>query len=231
MIAQTTFFGTITDDFLRSLFLDMFGDPARNPKDWPVLRMRDIVTLTQYGTAEKADADPCGVPVIRMNNITSDGCWNLKDIKYLKTDAKQYLLKVGDLLFNRTNSQELVGKTAVWTDPGTFAYAGYLIRIRFDPQMVSPFYVAAYLNSSFGKRLLLSVAQPSINMSNISASAFLRLPIPVPGLHVQIKFARAVTQCETLIARLLAASRQGAELAPSLSSLAFSGELIMNHAS
>ena len=215
----------LTDEFLRSLFLDMFGDPVRNPNGWPVTAMREVVSVTQYGTAEKSNTDPTGIPVLRMNNITYDGRWNLKDLKYMPEADSAGLVEQGDLLFNRTNSQELVGKTAVWTNREKFAFAGYLIRVRFKPGIVSPYYASAYLNSSYGKRLLLSAAQPSINMSNISASTFCRLPIPIPPINLQIEYQQIAARTERYLDRLSTASKCDLELSLCLSQRAFSGRL------
>jgi type I restriction enzyme S subunit len=100
-----------------------------------------MVTDVQYGTSVKANTDKRGVPVVRMNNVTYDGLLDLTDIKWCELgpveDAK-LRLREGDLLFNRTNSPELVGKTAVWDAPGHFVFAGYLIRLRFRSTVARP---------------------------------------------------------------------------------------------
>jgi type I restriction enzyme, S subunit len=147
----------LTEELLRATFLDMFGDPVTNPKGWEVVSMRDVVSETQYGTGEKANSDRIGIPVLRMNNITYAGEINLNDVKWCQISIEEeakYTLKKGDLLFNRTNSPELVGKTAVWRSDEKYAYAGYLVRIRFKEGIALPEYISAYLNSSYGKKYL-----------------------------------------------------------------------------
>ncbi len=72
----------LTEELLRSAFLEMFGDPAINPKGWQIVRMAEIVSQTQYGTAEKANSEGNGIPVLRMNNITYKGEFNLNDLKW-----------------------------------------------------------------------------------------------------------------------------------------------------
>ena len=88
-----------------------------------------------------------------MNNITYEGSWNLSDLKYVDIppkDLPKYLAKKGDILFNRTNSKELVGKTAIFREDTPMVYAGYLIRARTN-ELAHPDYIAGYLNSPHGK--------------------------------------------------------------------------------
>ena len=86
------------------------------PDGWEWVSVGSIASLVQYGTSQKASADMEGVPILRMGNIQG---WNLNisNLKYLPKDwdeLSKYELKAGDILFNRTNSVELVGKTAVF---------------------------------------------------------------------------------------------------------------------
>ncbi len=107
----------LTDELLRSTFLEMFGDPVINPKGWEVVPMKKVTRETQYGTSDKANTNSIGLPVLRMNNITYNGEINLNALKWCpipQTEVAKYTVQEGDLLFNRTNSPELVGKTTVW---------------------------------------------------------------------------------------------------------------------
>ncbi|WP_288818552.1 restriction endonuclease subunit S [uncultured Corynebacterium sp.] len=92
----------------------------------------DFVISTQYGTSKKAN-ETQGIPVLRMGNITYEGELDLKDLKYVELDElerKKFNLKNGDILFNRTNSPELVGKTTVYDSQSEMTFAGYLVRAR-----------------------------------------------------------------------------------------------------
>jgi type I restriction enzyme S subunit len=189
----------LTEELLRSTFLEMFGDPATNPRKWEIRVMDELVRETQYGTAEKSNSDCTGIPVLRMNNITYSGEIDLSDVKWCvikDADLEQLTVKRGDLLFNRTNSPELVGKTAVWDRDERYAYAGYLFRVRFDERMVLPDYVSAFLNSAYGKKMLFARAKPSNNMSNFSAGEFCRIEMPVPNIVVQRKFTEFVAEAK-----------------------------------
>ena len=92
------------DTLTQFIFLDMFGDPATNPKGWPVRTIRDLLESASYGTSEKAEATG-EISVLRMNNITRTGEMNFAELKYmdLKEDQRErYLVRTGDVLFNRT---------------------------------------------------------------------------------------------------------------------------------
>jgi type I restriction enzyme S subunit len=180
------------DDLLRAAMDDVLGRRGSTESHLPIICMRDAVVDVRYGTSIKANREGRGLPVLRMNNLTEFGHLDLTDLKYCEIrpeDIPKYTVRRGDLLFNRTNSHELVGKSAVWDREETYAFAGYLIRLRFDETRLVPEYVCGYLNAAVGKRLLLGRAKASINMSNISAADFMRLPIPAPPLPLQQKYA------------------------------------------
>lgn len=147
--------------------------------------LKDIVIYDQYGTSEKADSTKDdGIPILRMNNISYEGELDLKDLKYIKLselEKKKYILKEGDILFNRTNSQELVGKTTIFYNKEDFVFASYLIRIRVNESEAVPKYVSYYLNSNRMKKKLLGMAKPSVNMSNINAKELLSIQIRLPS--------------------------------------------------
>jgi type I restriction enzyme S subunit len=218
----------LTEDLLRSTFLDMFGDPVTNPKKWPISLMTDVVTETQYGTAEKSNEDGDGIRVLRMNNITYEGTIDISDMKWCKiedSERAKYTVQRGDLLFNRTNSPELVGKTAVWDRDESYAFAGYLVRVRFNEQSALADYVSAYLNSDYGKRMLFAKAKPSNNMSNFSAGEFCRITIPVPPISLQRQYAKIVENVTKLKRKRYSGLKEASSLFGSLVQRAFRGEL------
>ena len=143
---------------------------------------------TQYGTSSKASEETRGKPVLRMNNITYEGRFDTTDLKWVELsdgESEKLTLRRGDLLFNRTNSRALVGKTGVWQGPDGYTFAGYLVRVRLRQDRVLPRWVSAFMNSPRGKTALFHMAKPSINMANISASDLLRLRVPVPPIEHQ----------------------------------------------
>src|SRR5699024_449980 len=118
------------DALLQTVLLDMFGDPVRKPKGWKVSVIRDLLISASYGTSKKASSEKGAYPIIRMGNITYSGAWDFQDLKYIdidKKDLSKHLVHKGQILFNRTNSKELVGKTAVYHREEPMAFAGYLV--------------------------------------------------------------------------------------------------------
>ena len=183
----------LSDQFLRSVFLDMFGDPVTNPKGWEAGTIRDLVSEVKYGTSAKASSEG-RYEILRMNNITYSGQLDLSDMKYIDLDGHdeaKYLARKGDLLFNRTNSKELVGKTAVYSFDEPRAIAGYLIRVRPN-ELANAEYIAAYLNSGHGKKILQHMCKSIVGMANINAQELQDIEILKPPVAVQNKFARIV---------------------------------------
>jgi type I restriction enzyme S subunit len=216
----------LTEELLRSVFLDMFGDPVTNPKGWEVVTVRDLVTEVKYGTSDKASYEG-QYSVLRMNNITYLGGWNFTDLKRIDIPEKElskYLVRKGDILFNRTNSKELVGKTAVYRRDDPMAYAGYLIRIRPNKQNNSE-YIAAYLNSTHGKTILESMCKSIVGMANINAQELQEIAIMQPPLELQDQYAALVHSVGRVKEKLITSSEVTDTLFDSLLQRAFKGEL------
>lgn len=184
----------LTDELLRAVFIDMFGDPGFNPKGFATGSIRDLIASATYGTSEKASEHSGKYPILRMNNITYEGGWDFSSLKYVDLDeatAHKYLAQKGDLLFNRTNSKELVGKSAVYMRDEPMAIAGYLVRVRINAKGNSH-YVAGYLNSVHGKCTLAARAKSIVGMANINAQEMQDIPLLLPPKELQDKYARIV---------------------------------------
>ena len=181
------------DKLLEAVFLEVFGDPVTNPKGWPMGTIGDLLDSVKYGSSEKAVLQG-EIPMLRMNNLTYAGEMDLKDLKYINSDKaeEKYTVRLGDILFNRTNSKELVGKTAVYDGPIPMAYAGYLVRARTSPEN-APEYIAAFLNSSYGKATLRAMCKSIVGMANINAREFQAIAIPLPPSELQHKFRKGVS--------------------------------------
>ncbi|AKV04342.1 Type I restriction-modification system, specificity subunit S [Labilithrix luteola] len=176
--------------------------------------MDDLAALVQYGSSSKTSEDEAGIPVLRMGNIV-DGRLVFEGLKYLPHKHEEFpelLLKPGDVLFNRTNSPELVGKTAVFTaeHPSPCSFASYLIRLRF--REYEPNLFAAYLNSTHGRAWIRSCVTQQVGQANVSGGKLKELEIPVPPLNEQ---RRIVAKLETLRARSSRA-REALDAVPAL---------------
>jgi len=133
-----------------------------------------------------------------MNNITYQGEMDFTDLKYIDLadkDLDKYLVHQGEVLFNRTNSKELVGKTAVYREKEPMAYAGYLIRL-IPNEKANGEFISAFLNSPYGKKLLRNMAKNIVGMANINAQELENIDIYIPPITLQNKFAEIVKKTE-----------------------------------
>jgi type I restriction enzyme S subunit len=163
---------------------------------YPIRELGSLVALIQYGTSAKANISGDGAAVIRMNNLV-DGQLDLSNLKHVRLPQREVdklLLKDGDILFNRTNSKELVGKCAVFHAQGSFVFASYLIRVRTDSKEADPDFVAYILNSPIGRQQIDAVSRPIIGQANINSEELRSFQIPLPPLRVQRQIMERVAK-------------------------------------
>ena len=188
---------TACGDVVKSQFVEMFGGPDPTESDCPPVTIGELAADMRYGTSKKA-SDSGEFKYLRMNNMTDDGRLDLSDLKYIDlSGAELENAKVvrGDLLFNRTNSREKVGKTCVFNKNEPMVIAGYIVRVRFD-ERVEPGYVSAFLNSSYGKGLLRKMAKGAVGQANISAKEMAKIELPLPPIELQRSFLDFVAQVD-----------------------------------
>ncbi|WP_338443637.1 restriction endonuclease subunit S [Pseudomonas sp. LTR0] len=157
------------------------------PEGWVWASVDQLTVEQKYGSSSKTNEDPIGVPVLRMGNI-QDGNLDLSNLKYLPVDHAEFPglhLQDGDLLFNRTNSPELVGKTAVYRSQiSPCSFASYLISVRFSAGYI-PEIASAFINSAYGKRWIKSVVVQQVGQANVNGSKLSALAVPVPPFKEQ----------------------------------------------
>ena len=172
--------------------------PYLLPKGWEWCKLDDIVCELKYGTSEKSSSVG-KITVLRMGNITDIGTIDYSNLVYSSNDEdiKQYSLKKGDLLFNRTNSSEWVGKTAIYKGEQPAIYAGYLIRVR--PILISSDYLNIVMNSSYYRNWCYNVKTDAVNQSNINAQKLSKLMVPIPPLKEQERIVVEMAKWTSLI--------------------------------
>jgi hypothetical protein len=152
-----------------------------------MVRIDDLLILGQYGTSSRANTQNAGVPVLRMGNLRSDGL-DTASIKHVELSAKEvelYALRKGDILFNRTNSKELVGKCAVFDLSGTWVFASYLLRLRVDEGRVLPAFLSRFLASDGGRVQIDRLSRQAIGMANVNLSELRQILMPLPPIETQ----------------------------------------------
>jgi type I restriction enzyme S subunit len=211
-----------------SLFHDMFGDPDSNPFGWPVTHAGELMDACDYGTSQKANEEGRGIPVLRMGNVTIDGSLDLEELKTVElgdSELAKQRLQVGDVLFNRTNSRELVGKTGMWDGRFEAVPASYFIRVRFWPNAEHPQHFTTFMNLPSMKRRLAEMARGAVGQANINSKELKSIEFPVPPVKLQREFAARVSEIRAMQAEQAASLCHLDDLFQSLMHRAYTGEL------
>jgi len=160
--------------------------------EWENKPLKELCSRFQYGTSQKSDKSGF-VPVLRMGNI-QNGKIDWSDLVYTsdKGDIEKFALINGDVLFNRTNSAEHVGKTAIFEGDASAIFAGYLIKIHNDKTRLNSWYLNHVLNSLKAKEYCNAVKSDGVNQSNVNAQKLAAFVIPLPPLAEQEEIVHRV---------------------------------------
>ena len=202
----------LLDELIKARFVEMFGDPIKNQKNWQIVKIRDIVTDVRYGTSKPA-VEGGKYPYLRMNNLTVDGGLDLSDLKYIDipdNEIEKCVVRKGDILFNRTNSIDLIGKTAVFNLLDDMVIAGYIIRIRLNDQIL-PDVFSQYMNLEAMKKVLKGMAKGAVNQANINAQELQSIKVYIPNMELQkqyVEFKEEIDKSRSRIQKSLEASQE-----------------------
>jgi type I restriction enzyme S subunit len=210
----------LADQFLRSAFLDMFGDPVTNPKGWPAMKLGDcLARKPQLGTIAKADGEG-GVPVVRVGDLGQ--MWVPSSLPTRvaldQSDIERYRVEPGDFLLARAiGSEAHLGKASVVSVDSLpdcdVVFDSHVMRLRLDELRLSHVFLWHWLKSPGGRALFMRNAGRTAVQFNINATQIARIPIPVPPEALQVRFAEmarvvggadvaaatATCQCEKLL--------------------------------
>lgn len=185
------------DLLVKSKFVEMFGTYPNNEKKWKIGTIRDVIEEARYGSSRPA-VEGGKYLYFRMNNITYNGELDLTDLKQIdipKNELPKCTIRKGDVLFNRTNSKELVGKTCVYNRDEMMVLAGFIIRVRVN-ELVLPEFLSAFLNTDFSKCMLYGMCKSAIGQANINAKEMQNIGIYIPPIELQNKFVDIVKHTE-----------------------------------
>jgi type I restriction enzyme S subunit len=208
---------------------------AREAKLRGTTRIEELLVEASYGSSEKCDTERTkgAIPVLRIPNVASERI-NLSNLKYARLnerDNERLLLSKGDILVVRTNgSLELVGRSAVVPNlEEPFAFASYMIRLRFDKNRVAPDYAQRMLQHLRVAGVMVDFARTTAGQYNVSLGRLRAAEIPVPSLAEQ---RQIVSDLDALQVQVDALNRLQAETAaeldallPSILDRAFKGDL------
>jgi type I restriction enzyme S subunit len=189
------------------------------PTGWRWARLGEVIQEAQGGFASGAH-DPNGVIQLRMNNVTNRGQfdWSLfirvpADSEILKT----YELRTGDVLFNNTNSTDLVGKTAMFQAHGEpVVFSNHFTRIRAVTDRLSPAFLAMWLQAQWQQKLFANICNRWIGQSAVQRGKLLALEMPLPPLAEQQRIAAILTEQMAAVERARAAAEAQLEAAKAL---------------
>lgn len=216
------------DQLQQAIFMDMFGDPATNPKRWPTSTLSNVCAVSgEYGAGVAAiEFDPSLPRYVRITDITDRGELNGRPVSPggPPQDWTAYKLQAGDLLFARSGAT--VGKTYLYKESdGPCVFAGYLIRFRPNPNVALPSYIFSFTQTAAYRTWVAArqrvVAQPNINATQYGHE----LVLPVPPLALQREFCDLVDELDRQHALMQGSQTANDALFASLQHRAFRGEL------
>jgi type I restriction enzyme S subunit len=208
-----------------ALFLDTFGDPATNPKGWPVVELGDVITRITGGKNIEAGNGTSQYRIMKVSAVTS-GIFKAHESKPAPDDhipAEDHHVRPGDFLFSRANTSELVGAVAIADDvPAGLLLPDKIWRIEWTPARMEPRFAYSLLRSSEIRRIFAVIGSgTSGSMKNISQTKLVRVPIPLPPRPIQTAFAEQTHRLDSLARHLDAAAAKAEAMAAGLSAEVF----------
>ncbi|MDA7667213.1 restriction endonuclease subunit S, partial [Akkermansiaceae bacterium] len=177
-------------------------------EDWQTVKLGEVCEKVEYGSSSKSSPDG-SIPVLRMGNIQRGKfVWDNLVYTSNEEEIEKYQLEHNDVLFNRTNSAELVGKTAIYKSEQPAIFAGYLIRIHRKKNLIDGEFLNYYLNSSAARCYGELVMSKSVNQANINGTKLKTYPIPLPPLAEQERIVSILDKAFEGIDKAIAQTEQ-----------------------
>ncbi len=207
-----------------------FEGELTNTRNIKWVTLGELCDGVEYGTATKSTNEGL-VPVLRMGNI-QNGRFNWNDLKYTNEsgEIEKYHLKLNDVLFNRTNSAEHVGKTAIYKSEKEAIFAGYLIRIHYKKDEVDGDYLNYFLNCHIAKKYGNKVKSFGVNQTNINGTKLKKYPFPKTTLYEQTQIVKEIetrlSVCDNILTNIEEGLEKSEALRQSILKKAFEGKLL-----
>ena len=170
------------------------------PSEWLSVRIKDVITDMQPGFAQRP-GDAGTIPQIRTHNISPQGQIDLNGLKFVNpstVELEHYSLQPGDVIFNNTNSEEWVGKTAVFKEKGNYVFSNHMTRIRVDTSLISKDFLAYYLHFLWKSGFSKQKAKRWVSQAGIDQSALQEFIVPLPTLIEQENIVSILRQADEL---------------------------------
>ncbi len=218
------------DTLTQSIFLDMFGDPATNPKGWPQKRLGELISVGPQNGLYKPSGDyGSGTPILRIDAFYDGIVTKLASLKRVRISAAEealYALREGEIVINRVNSREYLGKSALITGLKELTvFESNMMRFDVDRESLVPGHLIQYLQTGFVKAHILRCAKDAVNQSSINQQDVKAIPVVVPPLSAQRLFAQRLAARDRIKGSHDASSAELDALFASLQHRAFRREL------
>lgn len=183
----------------------------------PLTPVGDLLTATQYGLSQPSTKGGA-YRMLRMTDlddglaIDQDSC----TVDLPDDVLERYRLDKGDVLFNRTNSHDLVGRTGVYRLEGVHVFASYLVRLKVNESLILPDYLCTFLNAPLGRRQVMRFATRAVSQTNVNASNLCNVLIPLPNIQYQEEVVGLMEQLRWVRIRLMSRESEAASLAARL---------------
>lgn len=214
-----------------ALFLDMFGDPATNPKGWPIASLSEVAqVISGIAKGRKlAPGEGIELPYMRVANV-KDGHLDLSEVKTIEikhTEVDKLLIHPGDLLMTEGGDPDKLGRAALWSgEIDRCVHQNHVFKVRSDRSRVLPSYLRALAGSAYGKVYFLSVAKKTTGIASINKTQLSAFPVIRPPIGRQEAFASRVVATESIAVRQSLAMRKAEALFQSLLARGFSGDSV-----
>jgi type I restriction enzyme S subunit len=222
---------TLADDFLKSVFLEMFGDQVLNPKNYSEMRLDEIAEINSgitKGRKTKLEESLRSVPYMRVANV-QDGYLALDEIKEIdatKTEIAKFLLRTGDILLTEGGDPDKLGRGCVWNEeiPESI-HQNHIFRVRLTSNAISPLILQLQIGSQRGKQYFLRAAKQTTGIASINKRQLSAYPVLVPDAAHQSKYEKISAGFSPTVDKLKQSVQEADDLFNSLSQRAFAGEL------
>ncbi len=220
----------LADDFLRSVFWEMFGDPVVNPKKWNKIPLNQlIVGGPQNGLYKPSKAYGSGTQILRIDSFYDGKIVDLNRLKRVEIDTEtinKFKLHVDDIVINRVNSRKFLGKSALIEELNeTTVFESNMMRFSVKKKRISPKYLVTLLQQRYIRNQILNFSKDAVNQSSINQNDVKKFTILLPPLKHQKRYVKLVKHLEKFKKSQEAALCHNAKLFNSLSQRAFRGEL------
>jgi type I restriction enzyme S subunit len=217
------------NELAQSVFYEMFGDPDNDFKNWRKVQLDEvIIDGPQNGLYKPANSYGKGTPIIRIDSFNNNivNVDNLKRVELDEKEISRFELRNGEFLINRVNSMSHLGKCGlVLNIHERTVFESNMMRVRFNPEKVSNFYVLYILSSKYIKNQIIKCSKDAVNQSSINQNDINSFTVPLPPIQLQRKFNIIIENIEFHKKLILRGLQKSEDLFQSLLQKAFKGEL------